>query len=94
MTIFDFLKVNLKKVKKTIIRELKAIPQTLDTVDGMGPILTSGIISEIGDINRFDNQASLASYAGLTWTRHQSGSFEAEETSLTKKVTSIYGIIW
>lgn len=80
-----FFKSQLKKVKKTIIRELKAIPQTLDTVDGMGPILTSGIISEIGDINRFDNQASLASYAGLTWTRHQSGSFEAEETSLTKK---------
>lgn len=38
----------------------------------------------MADIDRFDNQSSLASYAGLTWTRHQSDSFEAEETSLTK----------
>jgi len=80
-----FFERQLKRATKVIKRELKAIPQTLDTVDGIGPILTAGIISEIGDINRFDNQAKLASYAGLTWTRHQSGSFEAEETSLTKK---------
>lgn len=80
-----FFERQLKRAKKVIARELKAIPQTLDTVDGIGPILTAGIISEIGDIDRFDNQSSLASYAGLTWTRHQSGSFEAEETSLTKK---------
>ena len=80
-----FFERQLKRAKKVITRELKAIPQTLDTVNGIGPILTAGIISEIGDIDRFDNQASLASYAGLTWTKHQSGSFEAEETSLTKK---------
>ena len=80
-----FFDRQLKRAQKVITRELKAILQTLDTVDGIGTILTAGIISEIGDIDRFDNQASLASYAGLTWTRHQSGSFEAEETSLTKK---------
>ena len=74
-----------KKLKKVISRELKAIPQTLITVDGIGPVLTAGIISEIGDINSFDKEANLASYAGLTWTKHQSGSFTAEETSLTKK---------
>jgi len=74
-----------KKLKKVISRQLKAIPQTLTTVDGIGPVFAAGIISEIGDINRFDNQANLASYAGLTWTKHQSGSFTAEETSMTKK---------
>jgi len=74
-----------KKLKKVISRQLKAIPQTLTTVDGIGPIFAAGIISEIGDINRFDSQANLASYAGLTWTKHQSGSFTAEETSMTKK---------
>lgn len=73
------------KLKKVIARELKAIPQTLTTIDGIGPIFAAGIISEIGDINRFNSQANLASYAGLTWTKHQSGSFNAEETSMTKK---------
>jgi len=79
-----FLQSQLNRSKKVLARELKAIPQTLDTVDGIGVILTSGIIAEIGDIDRFHNQAALASYAGLTWTKHQSGSFVAEETSMTK----------
>ena len=74
-----------KRLKRVLKRQLKAIPQTLITVDGIGPVLTAGIISEIGDINRFDKETNLASYAGLTWTEHQSGSFTAEETHLTKK---------
>ena len=39
-------------------------------------------MAEIGDINRFPNQAALAKYAGLAWTQHQSGNFEAEYTRL------------
>lgn len=74
-----------KRLKKVLTRQLKVIPQTLITVDGIGPVLTAGIVSEIGDINRFDKETNLASYAGLTWTEHQSGSFTAEETHLTKK---------
>ncbi len=79
-----FLQQQMKKAKKAIKRELKAIPQTLSTVDGIGPILASGIISEIQDVNRFDNEAKIASFAGLTWNKHQSGSFTAEESSLSK----------
>lgn len=79
-----FMQRQLKRTKKVLKREIKAIPQTLDTIPGIGIVLTSGIISEIGDIDRFDNQAALASYAGLTWSKHQSGSFVAEETSMTK----------
>ncbi|MFW6030586.1 MAG: IS110 family transposase [Halanaerobiales bacterium] len=79
-----FLQNQLNKSKKVIKRELKAIPQTLDTIPGIGVILSAGISAEIGDINRFNNQAALASYGGLTWSKHQSGSFVAEETSMTK----------
>lgn len=74
-----------KKLNKVLTRQLKAIPQTLTTVDGIGPVYAARIISEIGDINRFDKETNLASYAGLTWTEYQSGSFTAEETHLTKK---------
>ena len=49
-----------KKLKNVISRQLKAIPQTLTTVDGIGPIFAAGMISEIGDINSFNNQANLA----------------------------------
>ena len=51
----------------------------------MGDITAAGIIAEIGNINRFKNSTSLASYAGLVWYVNQSGNFKAENTKLTKK---------
>lgn len=56
----------------------------METIPGIGPVYAAGIIAEIGDINRFDNQAALAKYAGLVWSQHQSGSFEAQSTRLIK----------
>jgi|GEM_PF-3832040 len=32
-----------------------------------------GTEAEIGDVRRFPNEAALAKFVGLTWTRHQSG---------------------
>ncbi|MDI6906643.1 MAG: IS110 family transposase [Thermoanaerobacterales bacterium] len=80
----DFLKGQVRKLDRLIARELDAIPQTLTTVPGIGPVLASGIVAEIGDIRRFAGQAALAQYAGLTWNRYQSGNFDAEDKSLTK----------
>ncbi|MGB9881039.1 MAG: IS110 family transposase [Anaerolineae bacterium] len=80
----EHLKRQLKQLDKVICRELEAIPQTLTTVKGLGPVSAAGIIAEIGDIRRFKDQAALAQYAGLTWTRYQSGNFDAEERRLTK----------
>jgi transposase len=79
-----FLKSQIQKLDRLIGRQLKAIPQTLTTVPGIGPVFASGIIAEVGDIRRFHNEAALAQFAGLTWTRYQSGHFDAEERSLTK----------
>lgn len=44
----------------------------------------ASIIAEMGDIKRFKNKAALSQYAGLTWTRYQSGNFDPEERRLTK----------
>jgi transposase len=74
----------LKAVDKTITQELAAIPQTLDSVPGLGPVWTAGLIAEIGDIHRFDDHAALARYAGLVWPAHESGAFQAEDTALSK----------
>lgn len=41
-------------------------------------------MAEIQDINRFPDQASLAKFSGLFWRTSESGSFQAEETSLGK----------
>jgi transposase len=72
----------LKSLKKAIKDHLDAIPQTLVSVPGIGPIYASGILAEIGDIKQFESHKQLAKFAGLAWTEHQSGKFTASQTRL------------
>ncbi len=74
----------LKSLKKAIEDHLKAIPQTLDSVPGIGPIFASGILAEIGDIRQFKNHPQVAKFAGLAWTENQSGDFKASQTRLIR----------
>ena len=74
----------IKEFDKAIAAQMELIPNTLTSIKGIGPVYSAGIIAEIGDINRFPNQAKLAKYAGLAWQQHQSGSFESENTRLIK----------
>ena len=59
-------------------------PAILYGIDSRSRKQTADIIAEIGDIRRFESQASVAKYAGLVWTQHQSGDFEAQNTRLIK----------
>lgn len=74
----------IKEFDKAIADQIALIPNTLTSVKGIGPVYSAGLIAEIGDINRFNNHAALAKYAGLVWQQHQSGSFEAEHTRMIK----------
>ena len=69
---------------KTTTAQMELILNTLTSVDGIDPVYSAGIIAEIGDINRFPNQAALTKYAGLAWSQHQSSDFEAQNTRLIK----------
>jgi transposase len=82
------LQTQLKTLDKTIAQELAAIPQTLASLPGLGPVWTAGLIAELGDISRFDDEAAIAQFAGLTWETKESGSFQAEATALTKRGNS------
>lgn len=72
----------IKAFDKAIAEQMALIPNTLTSIKGIGPVFSAGIIAEIGDINRFPNQAALAKYAGLAWKQHQSGDFEAQNTRM------------
>ncbi|CVK18372.1 IS110 family transposase [Sporomusa sphaeroides] len=74
----------IKALDKEIQRQFDNIPNTLTSVPGIGPVFSAGIIAEIGDINRFNGQAALAKFAGLAWSQHQSGMFEAHNTRLIR----------
>ena len=63
-----------------IAKLIELIPNTLRSIKGIGPVYEAGIIAEIGNIEKFKNQGSLAKYAGLIWKQYQSGPYEAENT--------------
>src|SRR5690625_2427264 len=84
ITMIRAFESQIKELDKSIERILKAIPQTIQTVPGMGPVFTAGIIAEIGQIERFSSEEKIAKYAGLYWRKHQSGRFTADDTSLSR----------
>lgn len=78
-----FYQAQLKDYDKAIADLVSTLPgNPLVTVPGVGPVYSAGILAEIGDISRFKDQAALAKYAGLSWSRHQSGDFDADQTHL------------
>jgi transposase len=79
------LAAQLKTLDKTIAAELQAIPQTLDSIPGLGPVWTAGLIAELGDVSRFADDDAIAQFAGLTWPAHESGQFQAEDTPLSQR---------
>lgn len=73
----------IKSLDKAIEVFIAAFQNVLISIPGIGPVYSAGLIAEIGDIERFDKgQASLAKYAGLAWSKHQSGGFEAANTKM------------
>lgn len=82
------LENEVKTIDKAIEKTIKGINttefQSLISIPGIGPVLASGILSEIGTITSFKSHDSLAKYAGLTWRVNQSGNFRSDETRMTK----------
>lgn len=78
----------VKVIEKAINKLIQGLNtteyQSLTSIPGIGPVFAAGILAEIGSITSFRSQDALAKYAGLTWNRTQSGSFEADNTRLTK----------
>lgn len=81
----SFLERQVKRLDYAITDAMQPIHHTLDTIPGIGPVFSSGIIAEIAGVERFEfNQAKVAKYAGLKWRRHQSAEFEAQDTPMTR----------
>lgn len=76
------LQQQIKDLDKAISSYMQLFPDILTSIPGIGPVYSAGILAEIADIHRFDNHAALAKYAGITWSRYQSGGYEASNTKL------------
>ena len=76
----------IKELDKSFTRIMKGLTQTVETIPGIGPVFAAGILAEIGQIDRFEDESKMAKYAGLYWRKHQSSRrFTAEDTSLTRQ---------
>ncbi|WHL23951.1 IS110 family transposase [Streptococcus iniae] len=76
------LQSQIKELDKAIESYMQLFPAVLNSIPGIGPVYNAGILAEIADISRFKNHASLAKYAGISWSRYQSGEFEALNTRM------------
>lgn len=65
---------------KVIEEEFNRYPNTLNSIPGIGPVYAAGITAEMGSSTRFESEKHVASLAGLTWRKTQSGEFTAEDT--------------
>lgn len=70
----------INSLDKVIEKEFKRYPNTLTSIPGIALVFAAGITGEMGETKRYPSEKHLASYAGLAWTRHQSGEFEASVT--------------
>lgn len=57
----------------------------ITTISGIGPTLGSVIVSEIGDIERFETSSKLVAYAGLDASVKQSGEFNSSQNHISKR---------
>lgn len=77
----------IKELDQAIQEIVETLPeyQCLTSIPGVGPVYAGGILAEIGQIERFENEAKIAKYAGLHWPKNQSGDKNSENTSLAKR---------
>jgi len=74
-----------EQLNTAITERLAAIPNTLQTIPGFGPIFTAGILAELGNPQRFNfDQAKVAKFAGFKWRKTASADFTADETRMTR----------
>jgi transposase len=78
---------SLAVITREMIRLASTLPEypIVLKFNGVGELLASQLISEIGDVYRFTNKKQLVCFAGLDAPPYQSGKFESRSRSISKK---------
>lgn len=80
-----FLENQIKALEKEIAALLHQANSAITTIPGIGDVLGAIILSEIGDINRFDAPSKLVAFAGLDVKVSQSGEFVGTKNKISKR---------
>lgn len=80
-----FLENQIEELDEQIAHLLKQVNQVITTIPGIGDTLGAIIVSEIGDIHRFDAPNKLVAFAGLDVKVTQSGEFTGTKQHISKR---------
>lgn len=80
-----FIEDQVKECEAKIKELMSKIDSPITTIPGIGPVLGAIIISEFGDISRFDKPSKLVAFAGIDATVSQSGEFEGTHNVMSKR---------
>lgn len=80
-----FIEGQIKDCEDKIKELMDKINSPITTIPGFGPVLGAIVISEFGDINRFDKPSQLVAYAGIDATVSQSGEYEGTHNVMSKR---------
>ena len=69
----------------------KSLPEyeTVRAMNGVGDVLASRLISEIGDVRRFESASALVAYAGIDAPPYQSGNFTGKQRRISKRGSAL-----
>ncbi|OLO37133.1 IS110 family transposase [Alkalihalophilus pseudofirmus] len=83
-------KEHLSKLESEIDALAKEVEEynIIKSIPGIGEKIAATIISEIGEIDRFDNPKKLVAFAGVDPSVFESGKFTATKNRITKRGSS------
>ena len=81
----SFIENQLKELDNEISNMLKVLNSEITTITGIGDVFGACILSEIGDISRFEKASQLVAFIGLEVAVKQSREFSGTEMKITKR---------
>ncbi len=81
----SFIEKQVKETEAEISGIMRKLESPITTITGIGNVTGAAILSEIGDISKFDSPRKLVAFAGLDATVTQSGEFEAVHNVMSKR---------
>ena len=80
-----FLENQLDELNEMISERLAEFNSPITSITSIGDVLGASLLSEIGDISRFESADKLAAFAGIDPTVSQSGNFLGTKNKMSKR---------
>lgn len=81
----SFIENQVKETETQITNFMKKLESPITTITGIGNVTGAAILSEIGDISKFNNPKKLVAFAGIDASVRQSGEFTSTHNVMSKR---------